>query len=129
MQSCEAQLAPSYRRGTLLAVGHGARGLVIAVRYDDSLPERKDGNKARQPERSGFGGRPGRVLRQHGIAGDTHRAHHTGWSPLSRLRLRHQPGNYEWAEVRLPGGSIALAEIHMYEATGIRRRESKIKRY
>jgi hypothetical protein len=33
------------------------------------------------------------------------------------------------ALVRLPDGSEELAEVHWYEATGIGRRELKIKRY
>ncbi len=33
------------------------------------------------------------------------------------------------ARVRLPDGSIRLAEVHWYEAHGIGRRELKIKRY
>ena len=32
------------------------------------------------------------------------------------------------AEIELPGGEIVLAELHWYEATGIGRREFKIKR-
>jgi hypothetical protein len=33
------------------------------------------------------------------------------------------------ARVRLKDGSVLLAEVHWYEATGIGRREFKIKRY
>jgi hypothetical protein len=33
----------------------------------------------------------------------------------------------EFARVRLADGSVHLAEIHWYEASGIRRREFKIK--
>ena len=50
-------------------------------------------------------------------------------------RLRRQYGIANWrkrkgiATVRLSDGSIRLAEIHWYEATGIGKRETKIKRY
>ncbi len=33
------------------------------------------------------------------------------------------------AEVRLPDGTVRLAEIHWYEASGIGRKEFKIKRF
>ena len=33
------------------------------------------------------------------------------------------------AEIRLPDGELLLAELHWYEATGIGRKEFKIKRY
>ena len=33
------------------------------------------------------------------------------------------------AEIRLPDGELRLAELHWYEATGIGRKEFKIKRY
>jgi hypothetical protein len=33
------------------------------------------------------------------------------------------------ATVRLPDGALRLAEVHWYEATGIGRKELKIKRY
>jgi hypothetical protein len=33
------------------------------------------------------------------------------------------------AEIELPSGEILLAELHWYEATGIGRREFKIKRF
>jgi hypothetical protein len=49
-------------------------------------------------------------------------------------RLRRIYGRGRWrkrkgtARVRLPDGSIHLAEIHWYEASGIGRKELKIKR-
>jgi hypothetical protein len=48
-------------------------------------------------------------------------------------RLRRLYGRGRWrkrkglARVRLPDGSVHLAELHWYEATGIGRREFKIK--
>jgi hypothetical protein len=50
-------------------------------------------------------------------------------------RLRKIYGRGRWrkrkgmARVRLDDGSVLLAEVHWYEATGIGRREFKIKRY
>lgn len=50
-------------------------------------------------------------------------------------RLRKIYGRSRWrkrkgfARVRLEDGSILTAEVHWYEATGIGRREFKIKRY
>jgi hypothetical protein len=50
-------------------------------------------------------------------------------------RLRRVYGRGRWrkrkgqARVELPDGTIRLAEVHWYEATGIGRREYKIKRY
>jgi hypothetical protein len=50
-------------------------------------------------------------------------------------RLRKQYGIANWrkrkgiASVRLSDGTIRPAELHWYEATGIGRRELKIKRY
>ncbi len=50
-------------------------------------------------------------------------------------RLRRIYGRGRWrkrkgiARVRLEDGSVLLAEVHWYEATGIGRREFKIKRY
>ena len=49
-------------------------------------------------------------------------------------RLRKAYGRARWrkrkgvARVRLPDGSVRLAEIHWYEAAGIGRKEVKIKR-
>ena len=52
---------------------------------------------------------------------------------LSRLRKFHGLGYWRkrkgFATVRLPDGSLRDAEIHWYEATGIGKREFKIKRY
>ncbi len=50
-------------------------------------------------------------------------------------RLKRQYGFGNWrkrkgiASVRLADGTIRLAEIHWYEATGIGKRETKIKCY
>lgn len=50
-------------------------------------------------------------------------------------RLRRVYGEGRWrkrkgvAEVRLRDSSVPLAELHWYEATGIGRKELKIKRY
>lgn len=50
-------------------------------------------------------------------------------------RLRRRYGRARWrkrkgvATVELPDGTVRLAEIHWYEATGIGRRELKLKRY
>jgi len=50
-------------------------------------------------------------------------------------RLRRLYGPARWrkrkgvARVRLPDGALRLAEVHWYEATGIGKREYKIKRY
>ena len=41
-------------------------------------------------------------------------------------RWRKRKGN---AKVRLKNGEIRLAELHWYEATGIGKKEFKIKRY
>jgi hypothetical protein len=49
-------------------------------------------------------------------------------------RLRRAYGRARWrkrkglARVRLPDGSVRLAEVHWYEAAGIGRKEFKIKR-
>jgi len=57
----------------------------------------------------------------------------SGIRELNRLRKIHGPGNWRkrkgYAAVRLPDGSTCIAEIHWYEATGIGKREFKIKRY
>lgn len=56
----------------------------------------------------------------------------SGIRVLARLRKRYGRGRWRkckgYAEVRLRDGEIALAELHWYEATGIGRREIKIKR-
>ena len=50
-------------------------------------------------------------------------------------RLRRHYGRARWrkrkgtARVQLEDGSIRLAEVHWYEATGIGKREFKMKRY
>lgn len=50
-------------------------------------------------------------------------------------RLRRAYGKGQWrkvkgiARVRLPSGSVRLAELHWYEAHGIGKREIKRKRY
>ena len=50
-------------------------------------------------------------------------------------RLRRVYGRARWrkrkgiARVELDDGAVRLAELHWYEATGIGRREFKIKRY
>ena len=49
-------------------------------------------------------------------------------------RLQRQYGRGRWrklkgtARIRLADGSLALAEVHWYEAHGIGRREMKLKR-
>ena len=56
-----------------------------------------------------------------------------GIRELSRLQKIY--GKVKWrkrkgvAQVRLSDGSKALAELHWYEATGIGKKEFKIKRY
>lgn len=50
-------------------------------------------------------------------------------------RLKKIYGSGRWrkrkgvAQIRLPDSSVLTAEIHWYEASGIGRREFKIKRY
>ncbi len=50
-------------------------------------------------------------------------------------RLRRVYGNAKWrkrkgiAEVKLADGTMHRAELHWYEATGVGRKEYKIKRY
>ena len=59
----------------------------------------------------------------------------TGSSIRELRRLRRIYGRGRWRKrkgrgtVRLPDGTIRLAELHWYEATGIGRKEFKIKRY
>jgi hypothetical protein len=57
----------------------------------------------------------------------------SGIRELKRLRRNYGPGFWRkckgFARVRLPDGSIQEAELHWYEATGIGKREFKIKRY
>jgi hypothetical protein len=56
-----------------------------------------------------------------------------GIRELPRLRKIHGPGagrkRKGFSTVHLPDGSLREAEIHWYEATGIGKREFKIKRY
>jgi hypothetical protein len=57
----------------------------------------------------------------------------TGRGIREVARLRRLYGQGRWrkrkglAHVRLPNGSLRLAELHWYEAAGIGRREFKIK--
>ncbi len=59
----------------------------------------------------------------------------TGASIRELPRLRKTYGRGRWrkrkgrAMVRLPDGTTRVAELHWYEATGIGRKEFKIKRY
>ena len=52
-----------------------------------------------------------------------------------RARLRREHGRGRWrkrkgeARVALEDGTVRLAELHWYEATGIGRRELKLKRF
>lgn len=52
---------------------------------------------------------------------------------LRRLRKYYGPGRWRkrkgFARVRLPNGRIRTAEIHWYEASGIGKKEFKIKRF
>lgn len=52
---------------------------------------------------------------------------------IPRLRKRYGIGRWRKrkgvARVRLDDGSVRVAEVHWYEATGIGRKELKIKRY
>ena len=56
----------------------------------------------------------------------------SGIREIARLRKRFGRGRWRKrkgnAEIRLPGGQIVMAEVHWYEATGIGKREFKIKR-
>lgn len=56
-----------------------------------------------------------------------------GIRDLARLRDAHGPGRWRKrkgnARVQLRDGSVRMAEIHWYEATGIGRREFKIKHF
>jgi hypothetical protein len=57
----------------------------------------------------------------------------SGIRELARLRKRYGRGRWRkrkgYAEVRLSDGAVARAELHWYEATGIGKREFKIKRF
>jgi len=52
---------------------------------------------------------------------------------IARLRKRYGRGRWRkrkgYAEVRLSDGTVVRAELHWYEATGIGKREFKIKRF
>jgi len=51
---------------------------------------------------------------------------------LARLRRLYGPGRWRkckgLALVRMPDGMVCKAEVHWYEATGIGRRDFKVKR-
>ena len=55
----------------------------------------------------------------------------SGIRELARLRKRYGRGRWRKrkgvARVRLEGGDMVLAEVHWYEATGLGKREFKIK--
>ena len=57
----------------------------------------------------------------------------SGIREITRLRKRYGRGRWRkrkgYAEVRLRDGTIVCAELHWYEATGIGKREFKIKRF
>jgi len=57
----------------------------------------------------------------------------SGIRELGRLRKRYGRGRWRkrkgFAEVRLSSGEILRAELHWYEATGIGKREMKIKAF
>lgn len=56
-----------------------------------------------------------------------------GIRELRRLRRKYGPGRWRkrkgLATIRLSDGFVARAELHCYEASGIGRRELKIKRH
>ena len=57
-----------------------------------------------------------------------------GTSVRDRVRLRRLYGRGRWrkrkgvALVRLPDGVVTMAEVHWYEASGIGKKELKVKR-
>jgi hypothetical protein len=57
----------------------------------------------------------------------------SGIREIARLRKRYGRGRWRKrkgnAEVRLGSGEIVRAEVHWYEATGIGKREFKIKHF
>lgn len=57
----------------------------------------------------------------------------SGIRELRRLRRIYGEGRWRkrkgTAEIRLLDGTIRLVELHWYEATGVGRKELKIKRY
>jgi hypothetical protein len=66
-----------------------------------------------------------------GITGVETIATGSGIREISRLRKRYGRGRWRKrkgiADVRLENGEIVRAEVHWYEATGIGKREFKIK--
>ena len=56
----------------------------------------------------------------------------SGIHELARLRKLYGRGRWRKrkgiAHIRLPGGATRIAELHWYEASGIGRKEFKIKR-
>ena len=56
----------------------------------------------------------------------------SGMPEIARLRKRYGRGRWRkrkgCGNVRLLGGEVVVAEVHWYEATGIGKREFKIKR-
>jgi hypothetical protein len=69
-----------------------------------------------------------------GAVGDVETiARGTGIREIGRLRKRYGVGRWRkrkgTARVRLANGNVVRAELHWYEATGIGRREFKIKRF
>ena len=67
------------------------------------------------------------------IAGAETIATSSGIREIARRRKRY--GRARWrkrkgvADIRLPDGEIVRAELHWYEASGIGKREFKIKRF
>jgi hypothetical protein len=59
----------------------------------------------------------------------------TGSGSRKRGRLRKRYGRGRWrkrkgfADIRLPSGEIVRTELHRYEATGIGRREIRIRAF
>jgi hypothetical protein len=57
----------------------------------------------------------------------------SGIRELGRLRKRYGRGRWRkrkgFAEIRLSSGEMVRAELHWYEATGIGKRELKIKAF
>jgi hypothetical protein len=74
---------------------------------------------------------PFRILGE--IAGAETIATGSGIREITRLRKRYGRGRWRkrkgTAEIELDTGEIVMAEVHWYEATGIGRREFKIKRF
>ena len=56
-----------------------------------------------------------------------------GIREFKRLRRVYGPGRWRKrkgvARIQLPDGAVRLAELHWYEATGVGRKEYKIKTY